>query len=63
MFANKIVKLAGSQSEISYLSLPEDDPKQRRPDINLAETKLSWSPKVDLESGLMKTIEYFKKLV
>ena len=61
--ANKIVKLAGSQSEISYLSLPKDDPKQRKPDINLAETKLNWSPKVDLESGLMKTIEYFKKLV
>ena len=61
--ANKVVKLACSQSEISYLPLPKDDPKQRKPDINLAETKLSWSPKVDLENGLLKTIEYFKKLV
>ena len=61
--ANKVVKLAGSRSEISYLPLPKDDPKQRKPDISLAETKLSWSPKVDLENGLMKTIEYFKKLV
>ena len=61
--ANKVVKLACSKSEISYLPLPKDDPKQRKPDINLAETKLSWSPKVDLENGLLKTIEYFKKLV
>tara|TARA_B100000073_G_scaffold78339_1_gene59314 strand:- start:752 stop:1696 length:945 start_codon:yes stop_codon:yes gene_type:complete len=61
--ANKIIKLTGSKSEISHRVLPKDDPKQRKPDISLAETQLKWFPKIDLESGLIKTIKYFKKLV
>jgi UDP-glucuronate decarboxylase len=44
-----------------FLPLPQDDPKQRRPDISLAKEALGWSPKVELEEGLEKTIGYFKK--
>jgi UDP-glucuronate decarboxylase len=59
--ANKIVEMTGSRSKIIYLPLPEDDPKQRQPDITLAKDKLNWAPVVNLESGLSKTIEYFRK--
>ncbi len=60
-FAQEIKKLTGSDSEIVYQPLlTPDDPKQRRPDITKAETLLGWSPKVGLEEGLLKTIEYFK---
>ena len=60
-FAQEIKKLTGSDSEIIYQPLlTPDDPKQRRPDITKAETLLGWSPKVGLEEGLLKTIEYFK---
>ena len=52
-----------SKSEIKYEPLPEDDPKQRRPDISLAEEKLGWEPKVALEEGLKKTVEYFAGLL
>jgi len=58
--ARKIIKMTGSKSRIVYLPLPEDDPKQRKPDISLAKKELDWQPVVDLESGLRKTIEYFK---
>jgi UDP-glucuronate decarboxylase len=57
----KVLKLTGSKSKIVYLPLPEDDPKQRKPDISLAEKELKWSPVVRLETGLQKTIEYFRK--
>lgn len=60
--AEKIISLIGSKSEIVFKPLPEDDPKQRRPDIALAGEKLNWRPQVDLEAGLKETIEYFKKL-
>jgi UDP-glucuronate decarboxylase len=43
--------------------LPQDDPKQRQPDISLAKAKLDWEPKVELEDGLKETIQYFKKLL
>jgi UDP-glucuronate decarboxylase len=61
--AKKIIKMTGSRSKIVYLPLPEDDPKQRKPDISLAKNVLDWQPVVDLETGLAKTIEYFKSAV
>ena len=56
--AEKIVELTNSTSEIKYLELPNDDPKQRKPDITKAKTKLNWEPKVNLEDGLTKTIKW-----
>ncbi|MCK9181919.1 MAG: SDR family oxidoreductase [Fibrobacteraceae bacterium] len=58
--ANKIIELTGSKSKITFLSLPFDDPKKRKPDISRAKTILSnWSPTVSLDEGLKETIEYF----
>ncbi len=54
--AEKIIELTDSTSEIKYLELPNDDPKQRKPDITKAKTKLNWEPKVNLDEGLAKTI-------
>ena len=59
--ARTIIKLVGSTSRLVYRPLPIDDPKQRRPDITRARTLLSWEPKVALEEGLLKTVEYFKQ--
>jgi UDP-glucuronate decarboxylase len=61
--ADLILKLTSSKSEIIFKSLPEDDPKQRQPNINLAKDKLNWEPKVALEDGLKETIKYFKALL
>jgi dTDP-glucose 4,6-dehydratase len=58
--AETIVRLVGSKSRLVYRPLPEDDPKQRRPDITRAKTILGWEPKVGLEEGLLKTVGYFK---
>jgi dTDP-glucose 4,6-dehydratase len=58
--ARTIVRLVGSTSQIVYRPLPVDDPKQRRPDITRARTLLGWEPKVGLEEGLLKTVEYFR---
>ncbi len=58
--AQKILNLTKSKSEISFLPLPPDDPEQRKPDIDLARKVLGWEPKIMLEQGLLKTIEYFK---
>ena len=58
--ARKILNLTKSTSEISFLPLPPDDPEQRKPDIGLARKVLGWEPKIMLEQGLLKTIEYFK---
>ncbi|MFW6220284.1 MAG: UDP-glucuronic acid decarboxylase family protein, partial [Nanoarchaeota archaeon] len=58
--AEKIIKLTNSNSKIIYEKLPGDDPKQRKPDINLAKEKLSWKPLIELNEGLKKTIPYFK---
>ena len=60
--AKIIISMTGSKSEIVYLPLPEDDPKQRQPDIALARRELDWEPIVDLETGLKKTIEYFRSV-
>jgi dTDP-glucose 4,6-dehydratase len=61
--AQTIIRLAGSKSEIVYRDLPVDDPKQRRPDIRHARELLGWEPKVALEDGLGRTLEYFKSVV
>jgi len=61
--AETIIKMTGSTSKIIYKPLPTDDPKQRRPDITRARTLLHWEPKVELEQGLVKTIEYFRTKV
>jgi UDP-glucuronate decarboxylase len=58
--AEKVVKLTGSSSKLKFEPLPQDDPKQRQPDITKAKTQLGWEPKVQLEEGLEKTISYFK---
>lgn len=59
-FAEQIRELTGSSSPILYHPLPEDDPKQRRPDISKAKTLLNWEPKVPLKEGLRLSIEYFR---
>lgn len=61
--AAKIIKLTNSKSKIVYNSLPEDDPRQRQPDIALAKKELGWKPKVQLDDGLKKTIDYFREAV
>jgi UDP-glucuronate decarboxylase len=61
--AKKIIDLTGSSSKLSYVELPQDDPKQRQPDITLAKEKLGWGPVVKLEDGLKETIAYFDNLL
>jgi dTDP-glucose 4,6-dehydratase len=60
-FAERIIKLTQSKSKIVYKPLPEDDPQVRQPDITKARTILGWEPKVNLDDGLAKTIEYFSR--
>ncbi|PZF72359.1 UDP-glucuronic acid decarboxylase family protein [Taibaiella soli] len=60
-FAEEVVALCGSESKIVYEPLPQDDPKQRQPDITKAKSILGWEPKVDRAEGLKRTLEYFKK--
>jgi UDP-glucuronate decarboxylase len=61
--AEKVIKLTGSKSIILQQPLPQDDPKFRRPDINEAKGMLKWEPKIDLDTGLEKTIDYFRKIL
>ena len=61
--AQKIIDLTGSKSKIIYKSLPFDDPKQRQPNITLANEKLNWQPTIKLEQGLKKTVEYFDEIL
>jgi len=61
--ARTIISLVGSRSALVYHPLPVDDPKQRRPDITRARTLLGWEPKVSLEEGLLKTVDYFKSKI
>ncbi|MDF1594284.1 MAG: SDR family oxidoreductase [Desulfobacterales bacterium] len=61
--AQKVIQLIGSKSEIIFQPLPQDDPRQRRPDISLAKKQLGWEPRLKLEDGLKKTIEYFSQFV
>ena len=58
--AFKVIDLTNSKSKIVYKNLPKDDPTQRLPDIQSANTHLDWFPRVDLEEGLQKTIKYFE---
>jgi len=60
--AERVIALTGSRSKIIFQPLPSDDPRQRKPDIDLAKAKLNWEPKIQLEEGLIKTISYFKNL-
>lgn len=62
-FAYFVQKLVGTSSPVVNQQLPEDDPKQRKPDITKAKKLLAWEPKVPLEEGLQKTIEYFKRVI
>ena len=61
--AHKVIELIGSKSQILQMPLPQDDPKQRRPDITEAKSMLNWEPKINLEQGLIKTIDYFRNIV
>lgn len=61
--AEEVLKLARSKSKLEFLPLPQDDPRQRKPDIRLAISELGWRPKVSLADGLKETISYFKKLL
>ncbi len=62
-FAKLIIELTNSNSEIIFAPLPADDPVQREPNITLAKEKLNWEPKVGVKEGLLKTIEYFSKVI
>ena len=62
-FAAQIIRATGSRSKIVFKPLPQDDPKQRQPDITRAKKILGWEPKVPLASGLTQTIKYFKTKV
>jgi len=61
--ARKVIATTGSASQIKFEALPQDDPKQRRPDISKAKRLLGWEPKVELESGLKLSLEYFRRAV
>jgi UDP-glucuronate decarboxylase len=61
--AEKVLSLVGGRSTIAYRPLPQDDPKQRRPDIGLAKSLLDWEPKVALDDGLRETIAYFRRIL
>ncbi|GAB6012048.1 UDP-glucuronic acid decarboxylase family protein [Viscerimonas tarda] len=61
--AQQIIELTGSKSQIVYRPLPSDDPKQRKPNIELAKKQLDWEPKIKLREGLIKTIEYFDGVI
>ncbi|MCK9596979.1 SDR family oxidoreductase [Candidatus Pacearchaeota archaeon] len=61
--AEKVIRLTNSKSKIEYKELPKDDPTQRKPDITRAKEILKWKPKIQLEEGLMKTIDYFKWII
>jgi len=61
--AEEVMKICGSNSGVEYLPLPQDDPKQRQPDISRAQTLLDWNPTIPLNEGLQKTVAYFKDRV
>merc|ERR1712216_907143 len=60
--AEMVIEVTGSKSKIIYLPLPGDDPKQRRPNIDIARARLGWEPRIQLREGIAKTAEYFKRL-
>jgi len=63
LLARKVIELTASKSEIIFEPLPQDDPAKRKPCIELAKKELGWEPRIDLETGLVKTIEYFRSVI
>lgn len=61
--ADRVIELTGSRSSVEWWPLPTDDPKQRRPDIQLASSVLDWRPEINLDDGLRRTIAYFEKVL
>jgi UDP-glucuronate decarboxylase len=61
--AEKVIKLTGSSSKLVFRDLPSDDPVRRRPDIGLAKEKLGWAPTIDIDTGLAKTVDYFREMI
>jgi dTDP-glucose 4,6-dehydratase len=61
--AQMVLKMTGSKSKIRYEPLPQDDPRQRRPDITKARQLLGWEPKINLDPGMRLSLDYFKKAV
>jgi UDP-glucuronate decarboxylase len=61
--AGTVIEMTGSRSRVVHRPLPENDPRQRRPDISRAQELLSWSPRTQLKEGLIRTIAYFEKLL
>jgi dTDP-glucose 4,6-dehydratase len=61
--ARQIIRMSGSRSEVVFRPLPTDDPKVRQPDITKARRLLAWEPKVEVEDGLRRTIDWCRKLV
>ena len=61
--AESVLRLTGSKSQLRFMPLPADDPRQRKPDITLAKQQLDWAPTIELEAGLKRTIAYFSKLL
>jgi len=61
--AEKILAITGSKSRLIEKPLPADDPRQRKPDISLAQQQLDWTPRIQLDEGLVKTIHYFDRLL
>ena len=61
--ANLVIELTGSSSKITYMDLPQDDPRRRQPDIGYAKRALSWEPSIRLREGLTQTVEYFKRVI
>ncbi|MEL6963973.1 MAG: hypothetical protein AAFO01_14560, partial [Pseudomonadota bacterium] len=58
-----VIELTGSSSKIVHLPLPQDDPTRRKPDITLARNTLNWEPTIELQDGLVRTIDYFERLL
>jgi dTDP-glucose 4,6-dehydratase len=61
--ARRVIALTESKSQIRYQKLPQDDPKQRKPDITKARTLLGWEPKINLDAGLRMSLDYFRRAV
>ena len=61
--AEQVLRIVGGSSKLVFKPLPQDDPKQRQPNIGLAKEKLGWQPKVSLEDGLKETVAYFRALL
>jgi dTDP-glucose 4,6-dehydratase len=61
--AEEVISLTGSTSKVEYLDLPNDDPKQREPNISKAKDLLGWSPSIERPEGLRKTVDYFQSFI